>query len=160
MEKIEISPIGIVHSPLKDPCGAPIQPAGGADIEGQVEVFPEFEEGLKDVDGFTYIILLFHLNRSSGYNLTVTPFMDDTPRGLFATRAPRRPGGIGLSTVRVTGVEGNKIKVCELDILDGTPLLDIKPFVPEFDNRYEAKTGWLEKRAHQSRHKKADDRFA
>jgi len=159
METITYSPIGTVHSPLESSAGAPIQPHA-SDVEGTVEVFPEFADGLKDLDGFSFVILVCHMNRSSGYSLTVKPYLDDTPRGLFSTRAPRRPNSIGISTVELAGIDGNVLKVRGLDILDGTPLLDIKPFVPEFDNRGTgASIGWLEDRVHKSGSTKADDRF-
>ena len=137
----------------------PIQPTGEASAPGTVEIFPEFEDGLKDLDGFSYLILLYFLHKVSGGKLTVTPFLDSEPRGIFATRAPTRPNPIGLSVVRLLGIEGNMLRVENLDILDGTPLLDIKPYVPEFDYRPEARTGWLERAQGKAREIKSDDRF-
>lgn len=108
-----------------------------------MEVFPEFAEGLSDLDGFSHIYLIFHLHKSDGYELKVKPFLDTVKRGLFACRAPRRPNQIGLSIVRLERVEENMVHVRDVDMLDGTPLLDIKPFVEEFDAREKIKTGWL-----------------
>ena len=121
-QKIEFRSIGIVHSPFFEIGGMPIQPSRSEGAKGTVEIFDEFIEGLADLDGFSHIILLFHLHRSEGYNLKVTPFLDNQPRGLFATRAPRRPNPIGLSVVRLASVENNILSIEDVDILDGTPL--------------------------------------
>ena len=142
---IEYRPIGVIHTPFTEREGMPIQPSRGRGVAGTIEVFPEFAEGLADLDGFSHIVLLYHLHRSRGFDLRVTPFLDTHLRGLFATRAPRRPNPIGLSVVRLIGVEDNRISVQDLDILDGTPLLDIKPYVPDFDRHTECRVGWLEK---------------
>ena len=141
---IEYRPIGVIHTPFTEREGMPIQPSRGRGVAGTIEVFPEFAEGLADLDGFSHIVLLYHLHRSRGFDLRVTPFLDTHLRGLFATRAPRRPNPIGLSVVRLIGVEDNRISVQDLDILDGTPLLDIKPYVPDFDRHTECRVGWLE----------------
>ena len=137
----------------------PIQPAGGAGVKGTIEVFEDFRAGLADLDGFSHIILLYHLHRSSGFKNHVVPFMDSRPRGLFATRAPRRPNSIGLSIVRLDGIEGGVLSIQDLDILDGTPLLDIKPYIPEFEARGEIRTGWLEEARRTVSHRRSDDRF-
>jgi tRNA-Thr(GGU) m(6)t(6)A37 methyltransferase TsaA len=108
-----------------------------------VEVYDDYVEGLADLDGFSHIILLYHFHESSGYRLRVKPFLDNQKRGLFATRAPWRPNPIGLSVVRLVQVEGSKLTVEDVDILDNTPLLDIKPYVPEFDQRTKTRLGWL-----------------
>lgn len=141
---VNLKPIGIIHTPFTDLAGMPIQPAGAAGVKGTVEVFPEYEPGLKDLDGFSHIVLLYVFHRSQGYQLQVVPFMDTKPRGLFATRAPKRPNPIGLSVVHLEGIDGCRLHVCNIDILDGTPLLDIKPYVPEFDGALNVRTGWLE----------------
>jgi len=141
---IEYRPIGIIHTPFPDPVGMPIQPTGGEGIRGTVEVFPEYRDGLVDLDGFSHIILLFHMHRSGDFRLRVVPFLDSVERGLFATRAPRRPNPIGLSTVRLDRIEDGLLHICDVDMLDGTPLLDIKPYVPRLDNRDDARVGWLE----------------
>lgn len=140
---MEFKPIGVIHSPYKSHEEAPIQPIF-SDAIGEVEVFPEYKDGLKDLDGFSHIILLYHFHRSDGYSLHVKPYLDDTPRGLFATRAPRRPNPIGLSIVKLVEIKDNVIRVEGIDALDGTPLLDIKPFVHEFDSKEKLRMGWLE----------------
>ncbi|MCW8925921.1 MAG: tRNA (N6-threonylcarbamoyladenosine(37)-N6)-methyltransferase TrmO [Xanthomonadales bacterium] len=141
--KIEYEPIGIVYSPFAESKGTPIQPSRAKHAAGTVEVFPGFAEGLADLDGFSHIILLCHMHRASGYRLKVTPYLDDQPRGLFATRAPSRPNPIGLSVVELVGIEGNTLAIRGVDLLDGTPVLDIKPCVGEFDQRTELRIGWL-----------------
>jgi tRNA-Thr(GGU) m(6)t(6)A37 methyltransferase TsaA len=157
--KIDFAPIGIIHSPFKDAADMPIQPAGAAGVRGTVEVFEEFRAGLKDLDGFSHILLLYHFHRSRGFDLHVVPFLDTEPRGLFATRAPRRPNPIGLSLVQLDKVEDGVLHVGNLDILDGTPLLDIKPYVPEFDARGEVRAGWLERARKTVSGRRSDDRF-
>jgi len=157
--KIEYQPIGVVHSPFTDLAGMPIQPSRAKGVSGSVEVFPEYAEGLDDLDGFSHIILLYHFHLSRGYRLEVIPFLDPEPRGLFATRAPRRPNPIGLSAVRLNGIEGNILSVSEIDILDGTPVLDIKPYVSEFEERGEVRIGWLEAARKRKRGVMSDDRF-
>ncbi|MCD6521375.1 tRNA (N6-threonylcarbamoyladenosine(37)-N6)-methyltransferase TrmO [Candidatus Calescamantes bacterium] len=152
-------PIGIIYSPFKEPRGTPIQPAGAKGVKGRVEVFPEYAEGLKDIEGFSHIILIYHFHRVKGYKLRVKPFMDDNFHGVFATRAPARPNPIGISVVRLLKVEGNILYVEDLDIVDGTPLLDIKPYVPEFDKREGVKIGWLEKNVYKLSQSRDDERF-
>jgi tRNA (adenine37-N6)-methyltransferase len=157
--KVEYTPIGIIHSPFKEPVGMPIQPTGAAGVAGTVEVFEDFRAGLKDLEGFSHIILLYHFHRSQGFNLHVVPFMDSQIRGLFATRAPRRPNPVGLSVVRLLRIENGVLHIENVDILDGTPLLDIKPYVPDFDAPKEVRTGWLEETGKTVAKRKADDRF-
>lgn len=157
--KIELDPIGTIQTPFTTLDGIPIQPAGGTGIKGQIRIFDEYADGLCDLDGFSHIILLYYLHKSSGYSMTVTPFLDTVTRGLFATRAPRRPNPIGLSVVKLIGVEGAVLQIENIDILDGTPLLDIKPYVPEFDHSEEFRTGWLETAARKARTKRSDARF-
>ena len=144
MNKIEYSPIGIIHSPFKTPEGTPIQSSGAAGAEGIIEIFREYIEGLEDLGGFSHILLLYHFHLSKRFNLRVKPFLDDTFHGLFATRAPSRPNPIGISVVRLTRVDSEKLYVKDIDVVDGTPLLDIKPYVPEFDARKVDRIGWLE----------------
>ncbi len=151
--------IGLIHTPYKEPKGTPIQPTAAKGVEGTVEVFSEYLEGLKDIDGFSHIMLIYHFHLVKGVSLKVKPYMDNNLRGIFATRAPPRPNPIGISIVRLTKVEGNILRVRDVDIVDGTPLLDIKPYVPEFDLRKVEKTGWLEKRVHQLHKAKDDGRF-
>ena len=159
MDEIKYKPIGIVHSPFKEPKGTPIQPAAAKGIEGKVEVFPEYAEGLKDVEGFSHIILVCHFHLSKKPSLKVKPFMDDQMRGVFATRAPSRPNPIGISIVRLIKIEENILHVQDVDIIDGTPLLDIKPYVCEFDPKEVNKIGWLEKNVHKLPTSNDDGRF-
>jgi tRNA-Thr(GGU) m(6)t(6)A37 methyltransferase TsaA len=155
----ELKSIGIIHSPFKDLNGMPIQPAGASGVKGAVEVFEEYHAGLKDLDGFSHIILLYHFHRSQGFNLHVVPFLDSEPRGLFATRAPNRPNPIGLSVVQLDKIEDGVLQIQNVDILDRTPLLDIKPYVPEFDNQMKVRTGWLDTARKTISSRKSDDRF-
>ena len=152
-------PVGIIHSPFKEIEDMPIQPTGAAGIQAIVEVFPEFAEGLRDLEGFSHIILLYHFHRVQESRLTVTPYLDSQPRGVFATRAPKRPNPIGLSIVKLLGVEQNILHVENVDILDGTPLLDIKPYVPEFDQHPADRVGWLEQAKGRVQRTRSDDRF-
>jgi tRNA (adenine37-N6)-methyltransferase len=158
--KIEFQPIGVIHTPFKERAGMPIQPAGGSGVQGTVEVYPEFREGLSDLDGFSHIILLYYFHRSEGFNLLVVPFLDTRPRGLFATRAPRRPNPIGISVVRLLGIEGGILRIENIDILDGTPLLDLKPYVTDFDIQRATRTGWLEQAEENLSQKRSDNRFS
>lgn len=152
-------PIGIIHSPHKDIEGMPIQPGGAAGIRGHVEVLPEYEEGLQDLEGFSHVILLYVFHRVNSVNLTVTPFLDSRKHGVFATRAPKRPNPIGISVVQLLGRKGNILHIENVDILDGTPLIDIKPYVPAFDAPGEVRTGWLQDDGMRVADKKSDDRF-
>jgi tRNA-Thr(GGU) m(6)t(6)A37 methyltransferase TsaA len=157
--QINYTPIGVIHTPFKDLDSMPIQPACETSAAGEVEIYPPYVDGLKDLDGFSYIVLLYHLHAVKRVSLQVTPFLDDQPHGLFATRAPTRPNPIGLSVVRLTGIKGNMLSVDDVDILDGTPLLDIKPYIPEFDHHPDAKIGWLEKARDKIKTKVSDSRF-
>lgn len=159
MKEIIYKPIGIIHSPFKEPTGTPIQPTAGKNIEGTVEVFQEYADGLEDLDGFSHIILLYHFHLCGEAKLKVKPFMDDNEHGIFAIRGPARPNPIGISVTRLLKVEGNILHIRDIDILEGTPLLDIKPFVPEFDVKQEVKTGWLGKNIHKLQTLKDDGRF-
>ena len=145
MNSITFNPIGIIHTPYKETSDMPIQPVAAEGVRGYIELFPEYAEGLSDLDGFSHIMLLYHFHKNEKYKLKVKPFMDKEERGLFATRAPRRPNGIGLSTVRLISIEGRILHIEQVDMLDETPLLDIKPFFQRFDNRHKTKAGWLEK---------------
>ena len=136
-------PIGVIRTPFTEPTGMPIQPTFSRAL-GRVEVLPEYAEGLLDLEGFSHVILIYALHRSEGYSLRVKPFLDDIARGLFATRYPCRPNPIGLSTVRLLSRQDNVLEVEGIDVLDGTPLLDIKPYVPEFDCKADAHAGWYD----------------
>jgi tRNA-Thr(GGU) m(6)t(6)A37 methyltransferase TsaA len=143
--EVSYHPIGIIHSPFKKHKGTPIQPKAGKNKEGTVELFKEYSEGLKDLNEFSHIILIYHLHLAGDPALHVKPYLENQYRGIFATRAPVRPNSIGLSVVRLEKVEGNMLHIKDLDIIDGTPLLDIKPYVPEFDRQEKIKIGWLER---------------
>jgi len=139
---VTLTPIGTIHSPHTDLAGMPIQPAGAKGIRGSITLKEEFRDGLRDLEGFSRIILIYALHQVNGYALEVVPFLDDKSHGIFATRAPKRPNAIGLSVVRLVSVNGNEIGIEDVDILDGTPLLDIKPYVTAFDCFPDGKTGW------------------
>lgn len=156
---MNFKPIGIVHSPFKEAIGVPIQPKAAKGIEGTVEVFAEFADGLADLDGFSHIILICHFHLAQNYKLKVIPYMDDQKRGVFATRAPSRPNPIGISVVQLNRIEKNILYIQDVDIIDGTPLLDIKPYVPEFDSKEDIKIGWLKKRVNKLSTSKDDGRF-
>jgi tRNA (adenine37-N6)-methyltransferase len=159
MSQITYEPIGTIHTPFKKPEGMPIQPSGAKGIKGTINLDNKYTEALSDLDGFSHIILLYHLHLSEGFSLKVKPFLDNTKRGLFATRAPRRPNPIGLSVVKLIGIENNILTIENVDIVDGTPLLDIKPYVMEFNGIEEIKTGWLTDNGIKARIKKSDNRF-
>jgi len=156
---ITFKKIGTIYSPHKERAGAPIQPAGAEDFEGRVELFPEFEEGLCDLDGFERIILIYHFHLSEGYSLKTKPFLDDMKRGLFSTRAPKRPNQIGISIVRLLRIEKNILHVKGIDIVDGTPLIDIKPYVPVFDAFPDSRAGWIDAATKTAESIRADNRF-
>jgi len=156
---MDLEPIGVIRSPFSSREGMPIQPAGAAEVEGTVELRPELADGLADLDGFSHVILIYAFHRSEGYALTVVPFLDSRPHGVFATRAPRRPNPIGLSVVRLDRVDGHVLHVTGLDVLDGTPLLDLKPYVPVFDAPADCRTGWLEQARDRVGEHRSDDRF-
>lgn len=159
MKDVKYKPIGVIHSPFKDVKGMPIQPTGAKGIKGIVEVYPEYCDGLKDIDGFSHIILIYHFHLSKGYSLKVKPFMNNDIHGVFATRAPKRPNPIGISVVRLLKVSRCKIYIEDVDVVDGTPLLDIKPYVPEFDIRKVERIGWLSNLASKVYKTRADERF-
>jgi tRNA-Thr(GGU) m(6)t(6)A37 methyltransferase TsaA len=146
MEKehgLELSPIGIIHSPYRDRGEAPYQGYRSKRIS-RIEVLKEFEEGLQDIEGFSHIIVIYWFHKSQGYHLLVKTPWDDVPHGLFTTRSPHRPCPLALTVVELVAREKNILKVKGLDALDGSPLLDIKPYVPAVDERSVVKSGWLE----------------
>jgi tRNA-Thr(GGU) m(6)t(6)A37 methyltransferase TsaA len=153
-------PIGVVHSPFKIPQDVPIQSKAAKGVVGSIEVFQEYEKGLKDIEGFSHLILLYHFHLAQKYSLLVTPFLDKKLHGVFSTRAPSRPNPVGMSIVRLTKIEKNLLHIQDLDIVDGTPLLDIKPLVPEFDQRKAERIGWLEKKVDKMHLIRDDGRFA
>lgn len=157
--KIVYKPIGIIHSPFDKLEDMPIQPSSESSGPGVVEVYPEFAPGLKDLEGFSHVYLLFHMHKTGEVKLKVTPFLDEQSRGLFATRAPSRPNPIGLSLVKIVRIEKNLIHVDRVDVLDGTPLIDLKPYVPAFEEVEDARIGWLENARGRIRSRNSDARF-
>jgi len=143
--EIKLKPIGIIHTPYKEPKGIPIQGKFDKDIIGQAELFSEYQNGLKDIEGFSHIILIYYFDRSKDEKLVGKPFLEDDLHGVFAIRSPHRPNHIGFSIVKLEKVEKNIVIFSEVDMLDGTPLLDIKPYVSYFDSREKVKNGWLDK---------------
>ena len=135
--------IGVVHSPFKEPKNVPIQAAASRGIGATLEIYPQYVEGLVDIEGFSHLILLYHFHLAKTGSLMVKPFLDDKLHGVFATRSPARPNNIGISIVKLCGVESSLVHIQDIDIVDGTPLLDIKPFVPAFDCRETGKIGWF-----------------
>jgi tRNA-Thr(GGU) m(6)t(6)A37 methyltransferase TsaA len=159
LEPVTYRPIGVIHTPFTDVDGMPIQPIAAAGIRGTIDLDPGFAAGLLDLDGFSHLILLYHLHQVRAPRLTVTPFLDDRPHGIFATRSPARPNPVGLSTVRLVRVLGSTIEIEDVDMLDGTPLLDIKPYIPAFDDRPGARVGWFTGRLDRLPEVRADGRF-
>ncbi len=159
MNEIKYLPIGIIHSPFKTAKGVPIQPKGAEGIKGTIEVFEKYVEGLKDLEGFSHIIALYHFHLVKQAKLIVKPFMDDNYHGIFATRAASRPNPIGISILRLQNIKQNILYVEDIDIVDGTPLLDIKPYVPDFDIRDVKHFGWLEHNVQKLPEVKDDGRF-
>lgn len=141
--KVQLKPIGTIHTPFKYKKDTPIQPAKSKAL-GQIEVFKKYQEGLEDIDGFSHLILLYKFHKSKGYRLKVKPFLDNKKRGVFATRFPKRPNQIGLTVVKLVKRKNNILIVKGIDVIDGTPLLDVKPHIPEFRSINKIKIGWLE----------------
>jgi tRNA-Thr(GGU) m(6)t(6)A37 methyltransferase TsaA len=152
-------PVGVVRSPFTDLGGMPLQSVAAREVRGRIEIHPEFAPGLKDVDGFSHLHIVTHLHRGAPGGLAVVPFLDHTVRGVFATRSPRHPNPIGLSVVRLLSVTGATLDIAGVDLLDGTPVLDIKPYVPEFDSLAAERTGWLQGVAERVHSVKSDQRF-
>ncbi len=159
MDAIHYRPIGVIHSPFHEAEGTPVQPSGAAGIKGFVDLEEKYLPGLKDLEGFSHIFLLYHFHLSRGFSLDVVPFLDDLPRGLFSTRAPKRPNPIGLSLVKLNRIQGRILHIENVDILDGTPLLDIKPYVEQFDSAQNTRAGWLAEASRKAALRRADGRF-
>ena len=159
MNIISYTPIGTIHTPFTELDDMPIQPSGGQGTKGHILVKEEFTEGLDDLDGFSHIYLLYHMHLSNSYHLKVVPFLDKKHRGLFSTRAPKRPNPIGLSVVKLNQIEMNRLEIENVDIIDGTHLLDIKPFVPEMNNVHDCRVGWLSNHLKEINLRKSDQRF-
>ena len=158
-QSVTFTPIGIIRTPFAETAGMPVQAVAAVGVAGTIELDPAYAEGLADLDGFSHLVLLYHLDRMTGARLTVVPFLDDRTHGLFATRSPARPNPIGMSTVRLVGIDGTTIRIEDVDMLDGTPLLDIKPYVPQLDDRADARIGWYEGRVERVQDVRSDQRF-
>lgn len=156
---ITLDPIGLIRSPFSELENMPIQPAGAAEVLGSLEILPDFAEGLADLQGFSHVYLLYHLHRATRTALRVVPFLDTVERGVFATRSPLRPNHIGLSIVELLEVRGCLVRVRGIDILDGTPLLDIKPYIAGFDRVAESASGWMTADTEEVAAKRSDRRF-
>jgi len=158
--EVTYRPIGVIRTPFSEVAGMPVQSAGAIGIGGRIELDPALVEGLADLDGMSHLILLYHLHRVGPVKLTVHSFFDDRPHGLFATRSPARPVPIGLSVVRLVAMDGPTLEIEDVDMLDGTPLLDMKPYVPPLDDRPGARIGWYEGRLGDPSAVRSDDRFS
>lgn len=156
---ITLKPIGIIHSPFHSLSEMPIQPAGSYGEEGILEILPDYVVGLRDLDGFSHLYAIYFFHKAQDWKPLVIPFLDDVERGIFATRAPKRPNPVGLSLLEILSVKENLVRVKNIDILDGTPLLDIKPFVPQFEPAEGIRIGWLESYVNQVNRKRSDQRF-
>ncbi len=159
MTTIPLTVIGTIHTPYNRLEDMPIQPKGAKESEGVIELLPEYSEGIKDLDGFSHIYLLYHFHQARRTELTVTPFMDTIPRGVFATRSPLRPNHIGISIVELAEIEKNSINVRGIDVLDNTPLLDIKPYIQNFDAVAQNRSGWMTASMEEVAKKRSDGRF-
>jgi tRNA (adenine37-N6)-methyltransferase len=160
LDTISCTPIGVVHSPFTSLEGMPLQTIAAQGIPGSIGLAPIFRGGLKDLEAFSHLMLLTHLHRMTGYALDVTPYLDDQPHGIFATRSPRRPNPLGLSVVRLIAIEEGMLRIEDVDLLDGTPLLDLKPYVPAFDARATERIGWLASRLDRVHSTRSDTRFS
>jgi tRNA-Thr(GGU) m(6)t(6)A37 methyltransferase TsaA len=159
-DQVRYRPIGVIRSPFNEPGRAPIQPPGARGVRGRVELRADLAEALAGISGFSHLILLYHCHLAGPFKSQVRPFLDAQPHGALATRAPARPNPIGLSVVRLVAVEGSVLIVEDVDVLDGTPLLDVKPFVPAFDAPSgPVRIGWLEGKAERASAATGDDRF-
>ena len=154
-----MKPIGIIHSPYKEIKNMPIQSVGAKDVKGYIEIYSDYVLGLKDLNGFSHIYAIYKFHKNKDYSLLVKPFLDNSERGLFSTRAPKRPNQIGLSIFKIESIDNEKIYVSGVDVLDQTPLLDIKPYVSKFDAINDSKSGWLENVMRKSEEQKSDRRF-
>jgi tRNA (adenine37-N6)-methyltransferase len=159
IEPVTFLPIGVIRTPFAKTAGMPIQATAAVGIPGWIDLDPAFVEGLTDLEGFSHLTLVYQLHRVTAPRLRVTPFLDDRPHGIFATRSPARPNPIGISTVRLVAVRGSTVEIEDVDVVDGTPLLDIKPYVPAFDDRAGARIGWFTDRLDRLPELRADGRF-
>ena len=157
--KIYYKPIGIIHTPFKKVKGMPIQSKGAKGIKGTIKLKKKYINGLLDLKKFSHIYLIYHFHKSKGFKLRVIPFLDSEPHGIFATRAPKRPNSIGISVVKLNRIRDNIIDIENVDMLDGTPLLDIKPYISYFDIHDIEKNGWISNNAGYPNETISDDRF-
>lgn len=157
--KIYYDPIGYFKTPFTVIQGMPIQPIGAEEVEGSIEILPQFRGGLKDLEGFSHVFVLYHLHEIEGYDLMVKPFLDKDHHGIFATRSPKRPNPIGLSVMRLKNVTTEAVYLEGIDVLNQTPVLDIKPYVADFDACNASRFGWFEGKSAQARHHRSDERF-
>jgi tRNA (adenine37-N6)-methyltransferase len=160
IEYVTFHTIGIIHTPFSEPQGTPVSSLAGCGVKGKVEIFEKYAEGLKDITGFSHLTLIYFMHRVNKDGLLGIPFMDDKPHGVFAMRSPLRPNHIGISVVRLLAVCNNILDIVDLDILDGTPLLDIKPYLPEMDSRTECRTGWFASKIHKVDSIRDDGRYS
>ncbi len=156
---IEFKQIGTIYTPFKSREGMPIQSNGAKGVKGKIVINKEFSPGLKDLTDFSHIIVIFYFHKSIGFDLQTVPFLDTEKRGVFATRAPKRPNAIGLSVVKLLGINKNVIDIENVDMLNETPLLDIKPYIPDFDIHKVKKSGWIENKTKALDKIKSDTRF-
>jgi len=161
MTKIEFDIIGKIYTPFDKLEGMPIQPIGAKGIKGKIHLNNELVGGLKDLEHFSHLTLIYYLHKSKGYSLEVKPFLDNAYHGVFATRSPKRPNSIGISVVKLDSIENNIIHISNIDVLNETPLLDIKPYVPQLyeDTCKDLKIGWFEEKHENAEYTKSDDRF-
>jgi len=159
MQYLKLESIGVIRTPYTSLENMPIQPGGGKDVQGELIIHPEYCEGLADLDGFSHIYLLYLFHRTKTTEMRVIPFMDDRPRGVFATRSPVRPNHIGMSLVELMRVEGCRVTIANIDIFDGTPLLDIKPYIQAFDSVGKPRSGWMEAKRSEVEIRRSDSRF-
>ena len=159
MKAIRYQPIDMIRSPFGSPENTPIQPATTKKIPDRVKLDPAYARELKDLEGFSHVILLYNCDKAKPASLRVKPFLDDAERGVFATRSPSRPNAIGVSVVRLLAIKGHVLHVENVDIVDGTPLLDIKPYVPPFDGADDVRIGWVQKNTGKIEHTRDDGRF-
>ena len=160
MQTVTVEPIGVIRTPFTSLEDMPIQPGGGKDVLGELLIEPQYCEGLADLDGFSHLYLIYLFHRAADTKMRVVPFLDDRPRGVFATRAPVRPNHIGLSVVELVEVRDCRVTIRNIDVLDGTPLLDIKPYIAQFDGVAESRSGWMEAQKEEVEAKRSDNRFS
>jgi len=158
VNSIKYSPIGVIHSPFKSPSGIPRQAAGASDVKAEIEIFDEYIDGLTDLEDFSHIIVIFHLHLVTKPTLKAHPPWDNKEHGVFATRSPHRPNPIGVSVVRLESINGSILKISGVDMADGTPVLDIKPYIPKLNPKKDIRIGWLEGKVEGMNKSKSGDR--